>query len=155
VLIGLGNYALYFPFKVYDVRMMTKRLETIKPKAVFYSLNSVRAIRRFDAFTEGVFDIESKYVYGVDYRGPKDSLFVLQLVHQFGRLGENGPVMEASIKAAIEERRINLLSAADGFNMYKINDPLIVSEFVRDGILHPDYAQGTELTQQPNFFKIH
>lgn len=155
VVIGLGNYALYFPFKVYDVRMMTKRLETIKPKAVFYSLNSVRAIRRFDAFTEGAFDIESKYVYGVDYKGLKDSLFVLQLVHQFGRLGENGPVMEACIKNALQDQRINLHSVADGFNFYRINDPKIISEFVREGVLHPDYARGTELSKQPNFFEIH
>ncbi len=152
VLIGLGNYALYFPFKENDVCMMTKRLDTIKPKAVFYSQNSVRAIRKFDAFTEGVFNVESKYVYGAAYKGTKDSLFVLKLVHQFGREGENGPIMEASIKTAVEERRINLLSVADGFNLYKINDPLIVSEFVRDGILHPDYLTLGKLPKMANPF---
>jgi hypothetical protein len=77
---------------------------------------------------------------------------VLKLVHQFGREGENGPIMEASIKTAVEERRINLLSVADGFNLYTINDPLIVSEFVRDGILHPDYLTLWKLPNMANPF---
>lgn len=152
VVIGLGNYALYFPFKENDVLMMTKRLDSIKPKAVFYSMNSVRAIKKFDAFTEGAFDTESKYVHGESYRGVGDSLFVIKLVHQFGRLGENGPIMEPCIPKASESKRIDLISIADGFNFYRINDPKIIAEFVREGILHPDYLSIGKFPKTANPF---
>lgn len=152
VVIGLGNYAFYFPFKENDVLMMTKRLDTLSPKAVFYSMNSVRAIKKFDAFTEGAFDTESKYVHGESYRGVGDSLFVIKLVHQFGRLGENGPIMEPCIPKASESKRIDLISVADGFNLYRINDPQIVAEFVKEGILHPDYLSIGKFPKMANPF---
>jgi methyl coenzyme M reductase beta subunit len=66
---------------------------------------------------------------------------VLKLVHQFGREGKNGPIMEPCIPKAEENHRITLVSVADGFNIYKINDQAIVDEFVREGILHPDYVR--------------
>lgn len=141
IIVGLGNYALYFPFKENDVIAMTKRLDTFESKHVFYSMNSVRAIRKFDAFTEHVFAVEKNYVI---QNSPEtrvnDSLFVLKLVHQFGRDGENGPIMEPCIPRARQEGRMELISVADGFNIYKIKDSSLIKEFIKEGILHPDYA---------------
>ncbi len=136
---GFINYALYMPFKENDVLMMAQRLEAQKPARVFYSMNSVRAIRKFDAFTENAFHMESKYVHNRTFCGNSDSVFVLKLVHQFGREGENGPIMEPCIPKATDQKRIELVQVADGFNIYKIRDAKIIAEFVREGILHPEY----------------
>ena len=152
VLIGLGNYALYFPFKENDVLMMKNRLDTLKPHSIYFSMNSHRAIRKFDAFTENAFEIEKHYVHGSHYKGTSDSIFAIKLVHQFGRLGENGPIMEPCIPNAVASKRIDLISVADGFNFYRINDPQIIAEFVREGILHPDYLTLGKLPLTANPF---
>ena len=153
LVIGIGNYFLYFPFKENDVLMMTQRLNTLKPHAVYFSMNSIRAVRKFDAFTENEFEIEKQYVHGSFYKSHVDSLFILKLVHQYGRNGENGPIMEPCIPRAVESHRLELLSVADGFNIYRINDPGIISEFVKEGILHPNYItkKKLELPQNPFF----
>jgi methyl coenzyme M reductase beta subunit len=143
---------LYFPFKENDVLMMKNRLDALKPHTVYFSMNAHRAIRKFDAFTENAFDIEKHYVHGSHYKGASDSIFAIKLVHQFGRLGENGPIMEPCIPKAVESKRIELISVADGFNFYRINDPQIVAEFVREGILHPDYLTIGKLPQMANPF---
>ena len=154
VSVGLGNYALYFPFKENDVLEMAKRLELLKPKQTFYSMNSIRAIKKFDAFTEGAFNIQNKHVFITQKKNPSssDSLFVLKLVHQFGRNGLNGPIMEPCIPAAVEAKRIVLVDAADGFNIYAIKDKSIVEEFTQQGILHPDYLNTGSLKKQDNPF---
>ena len=154
ILVGLGNYALYYPFKENDVIAMSKRIDVIKPKQIFYSMNSIRAIKKFDAFTEGAFDIQNKYVYGLitDTTNKGDRIFILKLVHQFGRNGENGPIMEPAIPAAVEANRLELVDAADGFNIYAIKDFQIIEEFRQLGIIHPDYAKYGFLKKQTNPF---
>ena len=153
VLIGLGNYFLYFPFKENDVLEMTKRLDVLKPHSAYFSMNSTRAIRKFDAFTENEFRVENNYLNVSSATTGVDSVFVLKLVHQYGRNGENGPIMEPCIPRAAESGRMELISVADGFNIYRINDPNIISEFVKEGILHPNYlTENTlDLPQNPFF----
>jgi hypothetical protein len=92
-------------------------------------------------------------VHGSHYKGASDSIFAIKLVHQFGRLGENGPIMESCIPKAVASKRIELISVADGFDFYRINDPQIVSEFVREGILHPDYLTLGKLPNMANPFR--
>ncbi len=149
---GFVNYTLYMPFKENDVLAMAKRLEEQKPARVFFSMNSVRAIRKFDAFTENAFQIESRYIHKPEFCGNTDSLFILKLVHQFGREGENGPIMESCIRKSAELKRIQLIQAADGFNLYKIHDPSILKEFVQAGVLHPDYLERGKIPQTQNPF---
>ena len=136
-LVGFGNYTQYYPFKENDVVRMTRIVEKSNPKLVLYSMNTDKAVRKFEAFTENEFNISDRLYKNLKLNKDGDTLFVIKLVHQFGRNGENGPIKQQLIKNAASSGRLSLDRTADGFNIYTVKDPNIIAEFLRDGIIHP------------------
>lgn len=140
-LVGFTNYTQYYPFKENDVVQMTKVVEKANPKLVLYSMNTEKAVRKFEAFTEKEFHISDRLYTDLKSNKEGDTLFVIKLVHQFGRNGENGPIKEQLIKVAAASGRLALERPADGFNIYTVKDPNIIAEFLRDGIINPKWFQ--------------
>ena len=138
-LVGFTNYTMYYPFKENDVVQMTKVVEKAHPKLVLYSMNTEKAVRKFEAFTENEFNISDRLYTNLQPNKNGDTLFVIKLVHQFGRNGENGPIKQQLIKDAASSGRLTLDRTADGFNIYTVKDPNIIAEFLRDGIVNPKW----------------
>ncbi len=130
---------MYYPFKENDVVQMTKVVEKAHPKLVLYSMNTEKAVRKFEAFTENEFNISDRLYTNLQPNNNGDTLFVIKLVHQFGRNGENGPIKQQLIKDATSAGRLVLDRTADGFNIYTVKDPNIIAEFLRDGIVNPKW----------------
>lgn len=138
-LVAIGNYALYFPFKENDVVSMAKRVEQSKPSLVCYSMNTDKAVRKFDAFTEQAFRVQDRLYHELpSYRGG-DTLFVIKLVHQYGRNGKNGPIIQKFIPEAVDQGQLTLDRVEDGFNIYTVHGPKIIERLIRNGVIHPRY----------------